>query len=170
MKRHRRRLPFQWVGTFTSTFAAALLASSIFAACSNDSSSTASSPDASAKTGCAAETRGNAYSAGLEKVSASGKLHVRLLSAQPAPPEKGDNVWTVELDDDTGKPIDGASVSMTPFMPDHGHGSAKTPVATPTGEPGKYKIDQIYLPMAGYWEMTVHVGSEQVVFGFCIEG
>lgn len=141
--------------------------------CSSDdkSSSTNDASDAAMTGGsCASETRADTYAAGLEKVSASGNLRVSLLDASPAPPQKGDNVWTIAVHDAADAPIDGATLTMTPFMPDHGHGSAVTPVVAPAGESGKYTIDKIYLPMAGYWEMTIRLGEEQVVFGFCVEG
>lgn len=143
------------------------------AGCSSDDKSPSTpndGSDAAATGSCASETRDDTYVAGLEKTSASGKLRVSLLDASPAPPQKGDNVWTIAVRDAADAPIDGATITMTPFMPDHGHGSAVTPVVTPAGETGKYTIDKIYLPMAGYWEMTIRLGDEQVVFGFCIEG
>lgn len=119
---------------------------------------------------CVSEARADTYAVGLEKVSASGKLHVTLLDMRPAPPQKGDNAWTIAVRDDAGAPVSDAALTLTPFMPDHAHGSAVTPVVAPTDENGNYSVDEIYLPMAGYWELTVRLGEEQVVFGVCIEG
>lgn len=124
-------------------------------------------------TGCAAEKRADAFQPGLKKVAPSG-LVVSLVDASPAPPAKGDNTWTLRLTDATGAPVDGATVTLVPFMPDHGHGSAVKPTVTFTGSDGKYAVSRVYLAMAGYWEITVTVvrgaTSDEARFGFCIDG
>jgi len=131
------------------------------------------SHDASAPTGCAAETRADAFVLGLAKALPNG-LVVRLVAATPAPPAKGDNTWTVEIVDAAGKPVSGATVAVVPFMPDHGHGTAVAPTVTPEAAPGKYLISKMNLPMAGYWDITLSVtvsgAKGEVRFGICIDG
>jgi hypothetical protein len=157
----------------------ALLCSSAviaLAACSSDDGGAAPSTadggggaNTSGGGSCASETRADTYAVGLEKVTPSG-VRVRMLDATPAPPAKNENSWTLQVLAADGTPIDDATITITPFMPDHAHGSAVTPEITAVGSEGKYTVKRVYLPMAGFWTMTVLVGNEQVVFGFCIEG
>jgi hypothetical protein len=138
-------------------------------ACSSDADPGPTPP----VTGCAAEKRADGFQPGLKKVAPSG-LVVSLVDASPAPPAKGDNTWTLRLTDARGAPVDGATVTLVPFMPDHGHGSAVKPTVTFTGSDGKYGVSRVYLAMAGYWEITVTVvrgaTSDETRFGFCIDG
>lgn len=149
----------------------ALLVGGLLPACSSEPPE--ASPDAAAPTGCAAEKRADAFALGLSKTLPNGSV-VRLVAATPAPPAKGDNTWTVELVDGAGKPVSGATLTVVPFMPDHGHGTATAPTATPEGAPGKYRISNMNLPMAGYWDITlsVTVGATKsdARFGICIDG
>lgn len=127
---------------------------------------------------CANETRADAYSPGLEKTSASGNLIVRLIDSQPAPPQKGDNTFTLLLKDRAGTPLTGASLDVTPYMPDHGHG---TPIKAQSSElqspAGQYRVTPINLFMPGLWQVTVTTTSptvpqtrESAMFSFCVEG
>ena len=70
-------------------------------------------------------------------------------------------------------PVTGASIIVTPFMPDHQHGpGAYTPQVQATANPGEYKISQINTWMPGYWEITITVDAAQVhdsvIYKFCI--
>lgn len=121
---------------------------------------------------CAAETRDDAFAIGLNK---SGSLiQASFVSANPAPPIKGDNTWVIEFDDLQGEPLSGATVTALPMMPDHGHGTAVNAVVTALEQPGRFEITPVNLFMTGYWEITLDVtlaGGEvdSVVFGFCVE-
>ena len=124
---------------------------------------------------CAEETRADAYAAGMEKQGDKGLIRVRLVAGEPAPPAKGENAWTLQITDAAGAPVDGATIVVTPRMPDHGHGSAKTPVVTAGGAAGEYEVTAIDLAMAGFWTVAVEVTtaageSDTVTFGFCVEG
>jgi len=124
-------------------------------------------------TGCAAETRADTFGVGLRKTTASGVV-VSLAEAKPAPPAKGDNYFTLRITDASGAPIDDATVSVLPYMPDHGHGSALKSTVTSVGSDGRYTVSRMYLPMAGYWEITFTVtraaATEEARFGFCLDG
>jgi hypothetical protein len=69
---------------------------------------------------------------------------------------------------------------VSPYMPDHGHGTSITPVATGEGS-GDYQVAPLYLFMSGYWEITLSMLAppsgadagasgppETVVFKTCI--
>jgi hypothetical protein len=101
---------------------------------------------------CAVETRAQPYQSGMQVMSSNGLFTVRLLESNPGPPVKGQNTWTVEVDDvASGAPLDGLDVAVLPWMPDHVHGS--TPVAVTPDTAGKYTLKPVYLYMSGYWEV-----------------
>ena len=124
-------------------------------------------------TGCAADDRKDVYTPGLSKEA--GTLSVRLIESNPGPPIKGTNTMTLEVLDAAGQPVEGATLTVTPWMPDHAHGSAVKPVVTATGG-GKYTVEQIYLAMAGLWQIKVGVQTagggplQEATFQFCLDG
>lgn len=122
---------------------------------------------------CSTATGADTYVANLSKAGTNG-FEMRLVESQPAPPAKGDNIWTVQLLDDTGAAVDGATLSAVPFMPDHGHGTPITAETTPMGADGMYEIAPINLWMPGIWDVTVDIDAsgttDQVVYTFCIDG
>ncbi|HLU68919.1 MAG TPA: FixH family protein, partial [Kofleriaceae bacterium] len=87
---------------------------------------------------CAEETRDDTYVANLAKDGERGNLSVVLVESDPGPPAKGDNAWTLQLVDADQQPVDGATVTVTPFMPDHGHGTPIDVEVTPGGGAGMY--------------------------------
>jgi hypothetical protein len=124
--------------------------------------------------GAACQGRGEAYQAGMSKPGVQGIVSVALTEAVPAPPNEGDNAWTVRVVDASGAPIEGAAVSVSTLMPDHGHGSPVQTVVTDEGG-GDYRLDPVNLFMPGLWDVTIAVqppGGEQdsVTFTFCVEG
>ena len=122
---------------------------------------------------CATDARAQIFSKGMEQPGAMKALRVRLLTIDPTPAFKGTNTWTIEVVDDAGAPIPGATVSVKPFMPDHGHGSSITPTVTELGE-GRYAIASLVLFMPGLWETTIAITAagiaDSVVFSFCVAG
>ena len=115
------------------------------------------------------------YSDGLTKLGDNGTLKVRLLSAEPAPPERGDNRWTLQLLSMSDQPLPNATVTgVKPFMPDHGHGSGTTAVIGATNGNGEVTVDSIDLMMPGVWTITVDVDNaattDTATFAFCIDG
>ena len=123
---------------------------------------------------CSRDTRADGYVAGIEKVSTT--LTVKIVSATPAPPTTETNAWILEVADSASKAaITGAQITVTPFMPDHGHSSSHTPSVTEKGA-GAYKVNDIYYMMPGLWRTTISVtrqgsvSTEDVVFSFCVDG
>lgn len=123
---------------------------------------------------CEAETRDEQYLAGMQKTGTGG-VQVTLTSATPAPPGRDDNTWVVDLAMG-GAPLTGATVKVTPFMPDHRHGTSVAVVVTPdAATAGRYELSPINLWMPGLWEITIDVTPvggqrDSVVFRFCITG
>ncbi len=153
---------------FVRGFAAVFLLSSVASGCGDEADGGGSGGQGGGS--CAGDT----FSAGLEKSGKAGKLTVTLESAEPAPPEKGDNLWTIRVTDPGGAALSDATITVTPFMPEHGHGTSVQAVATPKGD-GRYELFPVNFLMPGKWEITLDVGlaggqSDSVLFTFCVEG
>jgi hypothetical protein len=127
---------------------------------------------------CAMDPRIDTYTAGLTKAGAKGAAQVKIVSADPAPPAKGGNTWSIQILDASGNPLD-ATVTVDEKMPDHGHGTAVKPKITPGDGAGTYTIAPLYLFMAGVWRVQLSIlpaGADGgppidvVSFYFCIEG
>jgi hypothetical protein len=147
--------------------------------CHSDSSS---GPDADIVTyDCAADPRSETYVVGFEKMGADGLIDVKLMSASPAPPARGNNTWQILLSSMSngvvGAPMPGmaANIVVTPYMPDHGHGTPIIVGVTDDGS-GNYTLDPLNLWMPGMWQNTIQVtmgtGSDavtdKVVYDFCL--
>ena len=131
-----------------------------------------SQPSADPHDSCASETRADHFVDGLRKRGAAGALDFALVSSEPAPPARGDNTWVVQLDAISSGPVDGATISVTPFMPDHGHGATVKVTVTPLPTAGQYQLMPVNLWMPGYWETTVVASqggvTDSAIFKFCI--
>jgi hypothetical protein len=118
---------------------------------------------------------GDTYTAGMQKEGDSGTFTVVLVAADPAPPDKGDNVLTLQILDDAGLPVDDATVVVAPFMPEHGHGTSPAEFDAPhTGSDGTYVSTPMDLFMGGLWDLVVQVtgsdnSTDEATFTFCIE-
>lgn len=135
-------------------------------------SSGTSASGGSQDTACAKDTRKDVFTAGLSKQGAG--LTVKIVESTPSPPQKGTNTMTLEIADGAGQPLDGATVVVTPWMPDHAHGSALVPVVTPMSG-GRYAVTKLYYPMPGLWQVTVSVQvpgatAQEIRFNFCFDG
>ena len=145
--------------------------------CGHDDGTAA--PDAAddgAIVSCQMDARVEAYTANMAKTSKSGALTITLVQADPAPPARDNNTWTIKATDATGAAIDAAALTVTPFMPDHGHGTSVRAVLTSQGD-GTIKVTPLYLFMPGVWRITFAAAvdgggsaDDQVQFFFCIAG
>jgi hypothetical protein len=148
----------------------------LLAACGGGGSDTGESAGPDAPNPCLDETRADTYVVGLDKHGTAGKLDFQLMSADPAPPARGNNTWVLQLStmtqDAVGAAASGAVMTATPFMPDHQHGTPIKVEITPMATAGQYQLTPVNLWMPGYWETTVNatVGSttDTAVFKFCI--
>jgi hypothetical protein len=154
--------------TITMISAAAMLCS--VGACATDTSSNNEQDPVD----CSTQTA-DTFTVGLEKAGVSGAVDFKLMSIAPAPAVRGNNTWIVQLNSMAsgvvGSPMDGASISASPFMPAHQHGSPITPAVSATGTPGEYMITPINLWMPGVWQTTLTVTSgtaDRTVYSFCV--
>ncbi|MBK8714627.1 MAG: FixH family protein [Deltaproteobacteria bacterium] len=123
--------------------------------------------------GCAAEDRDDDYALGLARDGS--KLRVRFVDALPAPPSRGDNTWTLAVEDlATGMPVDDAQLAVEPYMPDHMHGTSIACHVTDMDPPGEVMLEPVNLFMPGLWEVRLHftladASTDTVVFRFCVD-
>jgi hypothetical protein len=88
--------------------------------------------------------------------SSAGKLRVELRTA-PSPAARGtDRVKLTMLDATSGGPVDGLTVTITPWMPAMGHGTSVKPTVIALGQ-GSYSSDDVALFMAGHWELRTTI-------------
>lgn len=107
---------------------------------------------------CDTDMRAAPYQPGMSFTSTSGKFVVKLLESTPGPPVKGNNTWTIEVDDSaSGMALEGLDITVTPFMPDHGHYS--TIVMATAAEAGTYTLHPVYLFMPGVWEVRMDIAG-----------
>jgi hypothetical protein len=93
--------------------------------------------------------------------SASGALHAVVVTT-PDPLQRGVNQAVVTLTGGDGSPRAGLTVTVTPWMPAHGHGSAVTPSVNELGG-GKYQVSNLYLAMPGSWQLRIDAMNDEVV-------
>ena len=142
------------------------------AACGSGSTT----PDANEGLTCVASGRGETYVVGLEHQGKAGLLDFKLMSVTPAPPAFNDNTWIIQVNTMSGgvvgAPAIGATLTVTPFMPDHAHGTLKVNVQ-PMPDAGQYQASPITLWMAGLWEITIDAQADtahdSAVYRFCIQ-
>lgn len=81
----------------------------------------------------------------------------------------GVNAFALTLTDRQNKPVGGAEITVTPWMPEHGHGVWEKPVVTERGS-GKYTVGNVTLVMGGQWDIKIAVSKgalkDQAIFRF----
>jgi len=129
-------------------------------------------PDAGDLITCQNDPRVMSYAPGLSVTSTTGTRKYVLLSADPAPPARGTDTWSIKITDASGTAQPGLTVGVLPFMPDHGHGTSVNAVVT-GGSDGTYTVAPLYFFMPGVWRITFWIGSNQADVGeffFCVPG
>ena len=120
------------------------------------------------------DARADAWTLPIHKTSEKGTFAVTLMASQAPVPVIGDNhtTWTVQVADPNGAPLAGATLTATPYMPDHHHGTSVPAAVTPAATAGQYTIEPLYFFMAGYWQITIAITagdvSDSVVFSLCL--
>jgi YtkA-like len=104
-------------------------------------------------------------------VTSTNGMTVRLTRSSPQP-RVGNHTWWFEISSQEGDPVVGATVRVTPFMPEHRHGSPLTAVVEERGE-GAYEAHPVEFTMTGYWRTTIRVVTDDwtdaAVVPLCIE-
>jgi hypothetical protein len=74
-------------------------------------------------------------------------------------PFTGVNTIDLIIHNREDKDVTGASITVTPWMPDMGHGVFEKPVVTEKGG-GLYTVDNVIFIMSGHWELRVDVSEK----------
>jgi hypothetical protein len=124
---------------------------------------------------CDEDARAEQYVAGLEKPSDAGMFTARLVEGTPAPPDRGNNTWSLQIMDPNGSPLAGVSeVRVRAWMPDHGHGTNPLWNEATAAQDGTFEVGPFNLFMPGLWEFTISVEAENqtdtALVAFCVEG
>ena len=134
------------------------------------------STDAGASVSCHKDPRVVAWQPGLQVQSTDGSAKLQFVAADPSPPARDTtNVWRVRLSQASGLPLaEDTTVTLAPFMPDHGHGSMSAPQAEAKGK-GEWQLAPVNLFMPGVWRFTVTAlptGGAPLTFVWhlCIDG
>ena len=155
---------------FSWSLTAAILGSVVaLAGCGSDDTTASTEHEHTNTCGVTADE----YTAAMTKMGAAGKFEIMLMESNPGPPIKGENTWMIHVMDMAGAGVPGATVTVTPFMPEHGHGSPIDPVLTDEGD-GMYMATPISFSMPGIWENTITANDgagneDSVVYTFCID-
>jgi hypothetical protein len=144
-----------------------VVAAVLFAACGGSSS-----PADAGDVNCSNDSRVSTYMANMTVNSKNAGIKVSLVSS-PAPPAKGNNVWTLHVTNASGTAMSGLSLGYGTIMPDHGHGSPiSSPKITDKGG-GDYDVNPVDLFMPGVWHVWFYNSStpaDTADFFFCVQG
>jgi len=81
----------------------------------------------------------------------------------------GVNSLEIILHDGEGRDVPGATLTVTPWMPAHGHGVEEKPVVFDRGG-GVYSVENVILIMTGHWQIAVDARkgalADRAVFDF----
>lgn len=137
-----------------------------------------SSPAPDAPDDCTNDPRAEQFVVNLDHHGMSGNLDFVLVSADPAPPARPNNTWVIQINAMSsgvvGSPVTGLAPNMavTPFMPDHQHGTPIPVNITAMPTAGQYQLSPINTWMPGLWQTTIQAQSGSVsdstVYSFCI--
>ncbi|MDX2052670.1 MAG: FixH family protein [Polyangiaceae bacterium] len=132
------------------------------------------SPSAPGVTDCQADPNLFDFSGRMVAASEQGTFQLRMLELAPEVPTKGDNRWTIELLDTQQAPLENPEIQVTPFMPQHGHGTGVKAVVAKGEVLGTWIVSPVNLWMPGLWEVKLTVSHrgqiDNLVIRACIEG
>jgi hypothetical protein len=90
--------------------------------------------------------------------SASGRYALDVYTT-PQPPVRGQITGRLVITDQ-GELARGMTPKITPWMPEHAHGTSVTPSVT-EAENGDYLVNDLYLPMEGLWQLRTAVDDSK---------
>ena len=115
-----------------------------------------------AVTGTAAMAR-TELPAGLDRspvrLTQNGSFRVTIASAEQPVPLHKIHQWSVQVTDQGGHPVTGATFKISGGMPQHGHGLPTAPTAHPAGSDGAYVINGVKFSMNGWWELKLQISA-----------
>jgi YtkA-like len=100
------------------------------------------------------------YEQSLFKVTEKGLFSVEMV-IKDKELNVGVNTLDLIVHDNNNKDVVGAMVTVTPWMPEMGHGVFEKPVVRERGG-GLYSVEDIILIMGGRWELRIKISKEDV--------
>ena len=139
------------------------------------SKSTDSSADYGAPIAAGCGITSLAIAPGLVVPCDSGDCALEVVETSPAPPDRGDNTWTVQLLDAAGTPVAVTGMTGAPFMPVHNHGTSPPNYRGATTNQVVWTVGPFDLFMPGLWELRLTIDriadtQNVAVVPFCVEG
>ena len=114
---------------------------------------------------------------GLSVRCESGDCSVQVVSTDPAPPDRGDNTWTLNVLDAGNEAMPITQLQASPFMPAHNHGTSPADHVGVSTDQITWTVGPFDLFMPGLWELRVAVqldesgdAERQAIIPFCVEG
>ncbi len=108
------------------------------------------------------------YDKSLYEVTKKGMFGVEMVVKEHVL-KTGVNSLDLIIHDINDKDVVGAEITVTPWMPEMGHGVFDKPLITEKGG-GLYTVENIILVMSGHWELRVNIknywNEDSVVFDF----
>jgi hypothetical protein len=96
----------------------------------------------------------------MSKVTENGKFAIEIIVNQEEL-KVGLNTMKFSLHDVNNNALEGALITIMPWMPDMGHGVKTKPVVTEEGK-GLYNADNIEFSMSGLWILKIIVKKDDI--------
>jgi len=90
--------------------------------------------------------------------SEAGKLSIELRTSPRQPLDRGLAVVLYTITNGAGAPVDGLTISVTPWMPVMAHGASLRPVVSAQGN-GQYIVSNLTLFMPGLWQLQTSISG-----------
>lgn len=108
-----------------------------------------------------------------EAISDEGHFKVVAVHDPETPRTGAGNMTLTVSGAEDDAPLAGLKITLTPWMPGHGHGSNKTPVVTEKTNAIAYEISDIVYTMPGEWEARITIESAEhrdtIAFGYNVQ-
>jgi hypothetical protein len=101
-------------------------------------------------------------SSNATRTTEKGLFHIKL-SSKDELLSNGRNAVDMYLTDDKGNGVENAQIEITPWMPEHGHGTIWPPAVIEQGK-GLYRA-VIPLTMTGHWELKIRIRKDDIQDG-----
>jgi hypothetical protein len=98
------------------------------------------------------------YKESLFKITENGHFSVEMVLKEKVL-KIGKNAIDLILHDSKDRDVVGATLTVTPWMPDMGHGVSEKPVIEEKGG-GLYKVNNVVIIMSGRWELRITVARD----------
>lgn len=93
------------------------------------------------------------------QTSAAGVYRVRYTPRSVSIPINEIHTWTIHVETDDGRPVEGATITVDGDMPQHGHGLPTSPQVTKELGGGDYLVEGMKFHMPGWWVVDYTIST-----------